>query len=57
VVPGRLLLLCLLLRSSWLTVEGGRHIGAAAVLDRLGGRAAVAVSVGVVVGVPEQSSR
>jgi hypothetical protein len=31
-VPGRLLLLCLLLRSSWLTVERGREIGAAGVL-------------------------
>jgi hypothetical protein len=37
-VPGRLLLLCLLLRSSWLTVEGGREIGAAGVLRRQGGR-------------------
>jgi hypothetical protein len=26
--PARLLLLCLLLRSSWLTVEGDRHVGA-----------------------------
>ena len=50
----RLLLLCLLLRSSWLTVERDRHIGAAGVLHRQGGRAAVAVSVGVAVGVPEQ---
>ena len=31
-VPARLLLLCLLLRSSWLTVEGDRHSGAAGVL-------------------------
>jgi hypothetical protein len=32
--PGaaRLLLLCLLLRSSWLTVEGDRQVGAAGVL-------------------------
>ena len=52
VVPGRLLLLCLLLRSSSLTVEGGRQIGAAGVLHRRGGRAAMAVSVGVAVGVP-----
>ena len=36
-VPARLLLLCLLLRSSWLTVEGGRQIGAAGVLYRRGG--------------------
>jgi hypothetical protein len=56
-VPGRLLLLCLLLRSSWLTAEGGREIGAAGVLHRRGGRAAVAVSVGVAGGVPEHSSR
>ncbi len=48
----RLLLLCLLLRSSWLTVEDDRHVGAAGVLHRQGGRAAVAVSVGVAVGVP-----
>jgi hypothetical protein len=33
-VPLRLLLLCLLFRSSWLTVEGERHVGAAGVLDR-----------------------
>jgi len=52
VAPGRLLLLCLLLRSSWLTVEGGRQIGAAGVLHRRGGRAAVAASVSVAVGVP-----
>jgi hypothetical protein len=56
VVPARLLLLCLLLRSSWLTVEGGRQIGAAGVLDRRGGRAALAVSVSVAVGVPNQHS-
>ena len=31
-MPARLLLLCLLLRSSWLTVEGGRQVGAAGVL-------------------------
>jgi hypothetical protein len=48
-VPARLLFLCLLLRSSWLTVEGGRQIGAARVLHRRGGRAAVAVSVGMAV--------
>jgi hypothetical protein len=53
-VPARLLLLCLLLRSSWLTVEGGRQIGAAGVLHGRGGRAAVAVSVGVAVGVPNE---
>ena len=46
VVPARLLLLCLLLRSSWLTVEGRRH-GAARVLHRRGRRAALAVSVSV----------
>jgi hypothetical protein len=33
-VPARPLLLCLLLRSSRLTVEGGRQIGAAGVLHR-----------------------
>jgi hypothetical protein len=49
--------LCLLLRSSWLTVEGGREIGAAGVLHRRGGRAALAMSVGVAGGVPEHSSR
>ena len=38
-----LLLLCLLLRSSLLTVEGDRHVGAAGVLHRRGGRADVAV--------------
>jgi hypothetical protein len=54
--PARLLLLCLLLRSSLLTVEGGRQIGAAGVLHRRGGRAAVAVSVGVAVGVPNGSN-
>ena len=45
-VPPRLLLLCLLLRSSWLTVEGGRH-GAAGVPHRRGGRAPLAGSVSV----------
>jgi hypothetical protein len=53
-MPGRLLLLCLLLRSSWLTVEGAREIGAAGVLHRRGGRAAVAVPTGVAGGVPQQ---
>ena len=53
-VPARLLLLCLLLRSSWLTVEGDRHVGAAGVLHRRGRRAVVAVSVGVAVGVPRE---
>ena len=48
----RLLLSCLLSRSSWLTVECDRQVGAAGVLDRRGGRAAVAVSVGMAVGVP-----
>ena len=52
-MPARLLLLCLLLRSSWLTVEGDRQIGAARVLRRPGGRAVVAVSVDVAVGVPK----
>ena len=56
-MPARLLLLCLLFRSSWLAVEGDRHVGAAGVLHRRGGRAAVAVSVGVAVGVPNQQSR
>ena len=53
-MPARLLLLCLLFRSSWLTVEGGRQVDAAKVLHRQGGRVAVAVSVGVAGGVPEQ---
>ena len=35
-------------------VEGDRHVGPAGVLHRRGGRAAVAVSVSVAVGVPEQ---
>jgi len=48
-MPARLLLL---FRSSWLTVEGDCHVGAAGVLHRRGGRAAVAVSVGVAGGVP-----
>jgi hypothetical protein len=56
-VPARLLLLCLLLRRSWLTVEGGRQIGAAGVLHRQGGRAAVASLVGVTPGVPNEQSR
>ena len=56
-MPPRLLLLCLLLRSSWPTVEGERHVGAAGVLHRQGGRAAVAVSVGVAGGVPLEQSR
>ena len=41
----------------WLTVEGGRQVGAAKVLLRQGGRAAVAASVRVAVGVPWQVSR
>jgi hypothetical protein len=53
-VPARLLLSCLLFRSSWLTMEGDRHFGAAAVLRRRGGRAAVAVRVGVAGRVPER---
>ena len=56
-VPERLLLLCLLLRSSWLTVEGDRHGGAAGVLHRRGGRAVVAVSVGMPGCVPYEQSR
>jgi hypothetical protein len=56
-MPARLLLLCLLLRSSWLTVEGDRHVGAAGVLHRRGGWAAVAVRVGVAGGVPTRHSR
>ena len=53
-VPSRLLLLCLLFRSSWLAAEGGRQVGAARVLHRRGGGSALAVSVGVAVGVPEE---
>ena len=45
-VPARPLLLCLLLGSSWLTVEGDRH-GSAGVPHRRGGRAALAGSVSV----------
>jgi hypothetical protein len=45
----------LLLRSSWLTVDGDRHVGTAGVLHLRGGRAAVAVSVGVAPIVPNQS--
>jgi hypothetical protein len=41
----RLLLLCLLLGSSWLTVEASGQVGIARVLHRRGGWAAVAVSV------------
>ena len=37
------------IRGSWLTLEDGRQIGAAGVLHRRTGRAAVAVSVGVAV--------
>jgi hypothetical protein len=40
----------------WLTVEGDRQVVAAKVLLRQDGRAAVAVSVGVAVGVPLQNS-
>ena len=53
-VPSRLLLLCLLFRSSWLAAEGGRQVGAARVLHRRGGGSALAVSVGVAVGVPKE---
>jgi hypothetical protein len=45
---------CACFRSSWLTVEGGRQVGAAGVLHRRGGRAAVAVRVGVAGGVPNR---
>jgi len=48
--------LCLLLRSSWLTVEDGRHSGAAGVLNRRGGRAAVAATGGAAGRVPLQNS-
>jgi len=51
-MPARLLL-CLLFSSSWLTVECDGHVRAAGVRHRRGGRAAVAVSVGVAPGVPE----
>ena len=55
-MPARLLLLCLLFRSSWLTVEDGRsrrrHSAASP-----GRTAAVAVSVGVAGGVPLQNSK
>ena len=51
----RLLLLCLRLRSSWLTVEGDRHVGAAGGLHRRDGRAAAGVWVGVAGGVPKGS--
>jgi hypothetical protein len=55
-MPARLLLLCLLFRSSWLTVEGRPVTSSAAgVLHRRGGRAAVAVRVGVAPGVPERN--
>ena len=50
-VSARLLLLCLLFRSSWLAAEGGRQVGAAGVLHRRAEGPAVAVSVGVAVGV------
>lgn len=43
-MPPRLLLLCWLLRSLWLTVEGGRY-DPAGMLHRRGGRAALGVSV------------
>jgi hypothetical protein len=53
-MPARLLLLCVLFRSSWLAAESRRQVGAAGVLHRRGGRGAVAVSVGVAGGVPLQ---
>ena len=50
-MPVRLLLLCLLFRSSWLTVEGGRRrVGAFGVLHRRGG-------VGVAGAAPQQECR
>ena len=52
-MPLRLLLLCLLLKSSWLTVEGGRPVDSG-VLHRRGEPAAVAVRVAVAGGVPYQ---
>jgi hypothetical protein len=56
-MPARLLLMCLLLRSSRLTVDGGHQVSAARVAHRRGGRAAVAVSVSVAGGVPTEKSR
>ena len=56
-VPARVLLSCLLFRSSWLTVEGDRHFGAAGVLHRPGARAAVTVRVDVAPSVPMQQRR
>jgi hypothetical protein len=47
--------MCLLLRSSRLTVEGGRQVGAARLLHRRGGRAAAAASVSMALGVPGAS--
>ena len=44
-MPARLLLSWLATQEFVLTVEGGRQIGAAGLLHRRGGRAAVAVSV------------
>ena len=55
--PHPALLWCLLFRSSWLTVEGGRKVSAARVPHRRGGRAAVAVSVGAAGGVPTRKPR
>ena len=53
-VPPRLLLLCLLLRGSWLMVDGGPQIGATGMLYRRGVGAVVGVAVGVAVGVLTQ---
>ena len=53
-MPAMLLLLCLLSRRSWLTVEGDRQASDVRVLHRRGGRAAVASPVGVAGGVPIQ---
>ena len=55
-MPAKLPLLCLLLRSSWLAVEGDRRVGAVGGPHRRGGRAAVAVRVGVAAGVAHQQS-
>ncbi len=46
----------LAIQGSLLTVDGDRHVGAAGVLHRQGGRAAAAVSVDVAGGVPERQS-
>lgn len=50
----RLPLRCLLFRSSWLTLDGDPHVGAAGVLHRRSGVEALAVQVGVAGAVPER---